>query len=151
MDTKFEKVIVVTPKHTAPDFIYQNGHILKKPSTPALPNLTYHYGYLYDRSDSESGVYDRIIVTTRRLSQGQILSCKLSDDFCSMHDAQYGQTITYPLTYDSGNYQSPSDKTLNRSRTALLSTRKNLRRYFDMIRHNQRFSQLHLSWHIPRY
>lgn len=146
-----EKVIVVTPKGCVPDAIYEKGAIIEEPTD--LPALTYHYGYLADHSDSESGDYDRIIVTTRRLSRGQVLSCERSEQFCSMYDEQYGQRIVYYLTYDAGNRGNTNDKTLERSYRGLLSTRKNIRRYFDKLQADscRRLKDFHLSWFIPRY
>ena len=143
-----EKVIVVSPKGIRPDFIYQNGKIVEQVNTPALPKLLYHYGHLVDRSDSQDEPCNRIIITSRRLKQGQVLVCQPTDDIFSVEDANYNDArITYVLTYDAGNYGAESDTTLCRSYRSLISTRKNIRRYCDLLSSKNRFKQFHLSWY----
>lgn len=149
--SNLEQVIVVTPKGHLPNYIYQAGKIVEDLNDPVLPKLTYHYGHLVNHSDSEEGDYDRVIVTTRALKQGQILECKLTDDFFSMYDAVYGKTIIYRLTYDCGNINASHSELLERYSRGLSTTRKNIRRYFDQISNISRFDELHLSWFIPRY
>ena len=147
-----EKVIVVSPKGFVPDFIYQGGAIVKQADNPPLPELFYNYGHLADHSDSQDGDYDRIIVTTRRLARGQVLICEPTKDTLKVNDARYGnKRITYILTYDAGNYPTERAETLARSYRGLLTTRKNVRRYCDLLKTNPRFTQIGLSWYYVRY
>ena len=141
-----ETVIVVSPKGYRPDFIYQNGAIVKQVNVPALPPLLYHYGCLVDSSNSPDQSCDRIIISSRPLKQGQILTCEPTSDVYSLYDRDRGATISYILTYDAGNRGAEREITLYRSYRSLDSTRKNIRRYCDLIYNKRRFDQFNLPW-----
>ena len=143
-----EKVIVVSPKGTEPKFNYLKNPIVNQINTPPIPKLLYHYGYVVDQNNLKNKSYDRIIVTTRRLKQNQVLICELSEDTCTIDDIKYGVNITFSLTYDAGNYDNESSSILTRSYRGLKSTRKNVRKYCDSLWDNPQFKakQIGLSW-----
>ena len=108
-NTYVEELIVVSAKGDLHDHIYEQGKVTKPPNT-SLPNslgCSFYYGYVTKFNDSDTGSYDRIIVSTAPLKRGDILTCLKTNNHIVTTDVYYPYSITYHVAVDLRDLTHP--------------------------------------------
>lgn len=141
----FQQIIVVTPKGSYYDHVYENGALVYDGNNYNLPPALYNYGFVKTKNDSDPGDYDRIIVSYRRLKRGQVIKCVLSEHCFSFYDSHYDKRVKYFFTYDVG--ASFSQDAFKRALRCTKNTKKAVMKTIEFFKvHNAEDKAFSITW-----